>query len=103
MASSKAGCLLSKLCNFRIVKDGRMYFELQNWAPTFLGKYGDDLAGVKVPGRGYIGEDYLQVFLRQFPKGPKYPYGEYLPKPKGNYYYRNHTLYHVGTLDPLGL
>ena len=22
---------------------------------------------------------------------------------KGNYYYRNHTLYHVGTLDPLGM
>ena len=25
------------------------------------------------------------------------------PNRKGNYYYRNHTLYHVGTLDPLGL
>ena len=25
------------------------------------------------------------------------------PNHKGNYYYRNHTLYHIGTLDPLGL
>ena len=24
------------------------------------------------------------------------------PNHKGNYYYRNHTLYHIGTLDPLG-
>ena len=24
------------------------------------------------------------------------------PNQKGNYYYRNHTLYHIGTLDPLG-
>ena len=69
MASSKAGRLLSKFCNLKIVKDGRMYFELQNWAPTFLGKYGDDLARVKVPGRGYIGEDYLQVFLNPKPVG----------------------------------
>ena len=22
---------------------------------------------------------------------------------KGNYYYNNHTLYHIGTLDPLGV
>ena len=25
------------------------------------------------------------------------------PNHKGNYYYRNHTLYHIGTLDPLGI
>ena len=25
------------------------------------------------------------------------------PNHKRNYYYRNHTLYHIGTLDPLGL
>ena len=25
------------------------------------------------------------------------------PNHKGNYYYKNHTLYHIGTLDPLGL
>ena len=24
------------------------------------------------------------------------------PNHKGSYYYRNHTLYHIGTLDPLG-
>ena len=24
------------------------------------------------------------------------------PNHKGNYFYRNHTLYHIGTLDPLG-
>ena len=24
------------------------------------------------------------------------------PNHKGNYYYRNHTLYNIGTLDPLG-
>ena len=28
--------------------------------------------------------------------------GNTYPNPKGNYYYRNHTLYHIGTLDPLG-
>ena len=27
--------------------------------------------------------------------------GNTYPNHKGNYYYRNHTLYHVGTLDPL--
>ena len=29
--------------------------------------------------------------------------GNTYPNHKGNYYYRNHTLYHIGTLDPLGL
>ena len=29
--------------------------------------------------------------------------GNPYPNHKGNYYYRNHTLYHIGTLDPLGL
>ena len=29
--------------------------------------------------------------------------GNTYPNHKGNYYYRNHTLYHTGTLDPLGL
>ena len=29
--------------------------------------------------------------------------GNTYPNRKGNYYYRNHTLYHIGTLDPLGL
>ena len=28
--------------------------------------------------------------------------GNIYPNHKGNYYYRNHTLYHMGTLDPLG-
>ena len=28
--------------------------------------------------------------------------GNTYPNHKGNYYYRNHTLYHIGTLDPLG-
>ena len=28
--------------------------------------------------------------------------GNTYPNHKGNYYYRNHTLYHTGTLDPLG-
>ena len=28
--------------------------------------------------------------------------GNTYPSHKGNYYYRNHTLYHIGTLDPLG-
>ena len=29
--------------------------------------------------------------------------GNTYPNHKGNYYYRNHTLYHIGTLDPLGV
>ena len=29
--------------------------------------------------------------------------GSTYPNQKGNDYYRNHTLYHIGTLDPLGL
>ena len=29
--------------------------------------------------------------------------GNTYPNHKGSYYYRNHTLYHVSTLDPLGL
>ena len=29
--------------------------------------------------------------------------GNTYPNHEGNYYYRNHTFYHVGTLDPLGL
>ena len=29
--------------------------------------------------------------------------GNTYPNHKGDYYYRNHTLYHIGTLDPLGL
>ena len=28
--------------------------------------------------------------------------GNTYPNHKGNYYYRSHTLYHIGTLDPLG-
>ena len=28
--------------------------------------------------------------------------GNTYPNHKGNYYYRNHTLCHIGTLDPLG-
>ena len=28
--------------------------------------------------------------------------GNPYPDHKGNYHYRNHTLYHIGTLDPLG-
>ena len=28
--------------------------------------------------------------------------GNTYPNHKGNYYYRNHTLYHIATLDPLG-
>ena len=28
--------------------------------------------------------------------------GNTYPNHKGRYYYRNHTLYHIGTLDPLG-
>ena len=28
--------------------------------------------------------------------------GNTYPNHKGNYYYRNHTLHHIGTLDPLG-
>ena len=29
--------------------------------------------------------------------------GNTYPNHKGNYYYINHTLYHIGTLDPLGI
>ena len=29
--------------------------------------------------------------------------GKTYPDHKGNYYYRNHTSYHIVTLDPLGL
>ena len=28
--------------------------------------------------------------------------GNTYPNHKGSYYYGNHTLYHIGTLDPLG-
>ena len=28
--------------------------------------------------------------------------GNTYPNHKGHYYYSNHTLYHIGTLDPLG-
>ena len=29
--------------------------------------------------------------------------GNTYPNHKGNYYYRNHALYHIGTLDRLGM
>ena len=29
--------------------------------------------------------------------------GNTYPNHEGNFYYRNHTLYHIGTLDPLGV
>ena len=36
------------------------------------------------------------------PKGPSTNVGNTYPNHKGSYYYRNHTLYHIRTLGPLG-